>query len=194
MTTLFISRPRTSRPRASGTRRFLPVLGVFVVACTGWVFTPALAQTTAASAKCTGGPYDQFDFWLGEWRDVNSKERYAVRRIAEGCAIEEVLYGTIEGAAPIGLSVAGWDPAKGHWRELWVDAYGQVKLYYSEPGADGTFVLTTEPTKDGERWRYVYRNISSNVIDADYAVQSAADGPWRQVWASRFVRIDRKGQ
>jgi hypothetical protein len=32
-----------------------------------------------------------------------------------------------------------------------------------------------------QRWRYVYRNISSNAIDADYSVQNAIDGPWRQV-------------
>ncbi len=159
-------------------------LGMVVAACA--VFMPA----TSGSAACAGPPYDQMDFWLGEWRDVTSSERYVVRRVADGCAIEEVQFGSGDNASVIGLSVAGWDRSRGHWRQLWVDAPGQVKLYVGEPGPDGTFILTTEPVPEGERWRYVYRNITPTSVDADYSFQSVRDGPWRQIWASRFVLIN----
>ena len=132
-------------------------------------------SATSGSAACAGARYDQFDFRLGEWSDVASSERYIVRRIADGCAVEEVQFSPSDGRTIIGLGVAGWDRTRGHCRELWVDAVGQVKLYVGEPGPDGTFVLTTDPTPEGERWHYVYRNITSSAIDADYSVQSMKD-------------------
>lgn len=140
-------------------------------------------------AGCVGPPYDEFDFWLGSWQDNNSSERYFVSRTADGCAILEVQYaGPGDDSAIIGTSIAGHDSTLNTWRELWVDSQGQVKLYSGGPQADGTFVLTTARSSDGQRWRFTYRNISAETLDADYALQSG-DGAWTQVWATRYSRI-----
>ena len=54
---------------------------------------------------------------------------------------------------------------------------------------DGTVVLTSEPKAGGKRWRYTYRNIRPDGVDADYASRSGKDGAWTTVWSGRFDRI-----
>jgi hypothetical protein len=149
----------------------------------------ALLGCGHAWADCAGPPYDQFDFWLGAWHDPKAPaaEHYTVRRTAGGCAVEEVLTGGNGRIQGIGLS--GWDSAQKQWRQLWVDKDRIVTLYTGGPAADGTVVLTSEPKAGGTRFRYTYRNIRANRIDADYASRDGEDGPWTTVWSGRFDRI-----
>jgi hypothetical protein len=143
-----------------------------------------------AWAGCAGPPHDGFDFWLGAWHDPAgpAAEHYSVRRIAGGCAIEEVLTG---GNGQIqGIGLAGWDSDRKQWRQLWADSDRFVTLYMGGPTADGTFVLTSEPKADGKVWRYTYRNIRADGMDADYAWRVGEDGPWTTVWSGHFDRIE----
>jgi hypothetical protein len=145
-------------------------------------------------AACAGPPYDQFDFWLGAWHDPRAPaaEQYAVRRTAEGCAIEEVLTG---GTGQIqGIGLAGWDIERKQWRQLWVDKDRIVTVYAGGPAANGTFVLTSEPKEGGKRWRYTYRNIRAGSIDAEYDSRNGEDGPWTTVWSGHFDRIGSAGK
>jgi hypothetical protein len=154
----------------------------------------ALLGCGPAWAACDGPPHDEFDFWLGAWHDPASPpaEHYAVRRTAGGCAIEEVLTG---GNGRIqGIGVSGWDSERKQWRQLWADKDGIVTVYQGGPAADGTFVLTSEPKRGGTRWRYTYRNIRPDGVDADYASRSGEDGPWTTVWSGHFDRIGPAGQ
>jgi hypothetical protein len=66
-----------------------------------------------------------------------------------------------------------------------------VTLYQGGPVADGTFVLTSDPKDGGKRWRYIYRNIQPDGVDADYAWRVGDDGPWTTVWSGHFDRIAR---
>jgi hypothetical protein len=142
-----------------------------------------------ACAECVGPPHDQFDFWLGAWHDpaAPAAEHYAVRRTAGGCVIEEVLTG--ENGQIQGIGVSGWDSERKQWRQLWADKDRIVTFYQGGPAADGTFVLTSEPKGGGMQWRYTYRNIRSDGVDADYASRGSQDGPWITVWSGHFDRI-----
>ncbi len=142
-----------------------------------------------AWADCAGPPYDQFDFWLGAWHDPKAPaaEHYAVRRTAGGCAVEEVLVGGNGQTQGIGLS--GWDSQRKQWRQLWADKDRIVTLYTGGPAADGTVVLTPEPKAGGSQWRYTYRNIRANRIDAEYAARTGEGASWTTVWSGRFDRI-----
>lgn len=148
----------------------------------------ALLGSEPAWGECAGPPYDQFDFWLGAWHDPAAApaEHYAVRRTAGGCAIEEVLTGANGQTQGIGLS--GWDSERKQWRQLWADKDRIVTVYLGGPAADGTFVLMSEP-KRGTRWRYTYRNIRPDGMDADYASRVGEHGPWTMVWSGHFDRI-----
>src|SRR4029077_20490454 len=159
----------------------------------------ALLDPSPAWATCDGPPYDQFDFWLGAWHDpaAPAAEHYTVSRTAGGrairgaldggCAIEEVLTGANGQKQGIGLS--GWDSERQQWRHLWVDKDRIVTVYLGGPAADGTVVLTSEPKTGGMRWRYTYRNIRPDRIDADYAQRVGEGGPWTTVWSGQFDRI-----
>jgi hypothetical protein len=157
-------------------------LWLLVVCC-------ALLASGPAWADCAGPPYDQFDFWLGAWHDPASPptEHYTARRTAGGCAIEEVQTGANGQTQGIGL--AGWDSERKQWRQLWVDKDRIVTVYLGRPAADGTFVLISEPKFGGARWRYTYRNIRPDGVDADYASRVGEDGPWTTVWSGHFDRI-----
>jgi hypothetical protein len=147
-----------------------------------------------AWGACAGPPHDQFDFWLGAWHDpaAPAAEHYAVRRTAGGCAIEEVLTG---GNGQIqGIGVSGWDSERKQWRQLWADKDRIVTVYLGGPAADGTFVLTSEPKGGGIRWRYTYRNIRPDGVDAEYASRGGEDGPWTTVWSGHFDRIGPAGK
>lgn len=142
-----------------------------------------------AWAACEGPPHDQFDFWLGAWHDpaTPAGEHYAVRRTAGGCAIEEVL---IDASSQVqGVGLAGWDSERNQWRQLWADSDRIVTTYLGGPAADGRFVLTSEPKGGGKQWRYTYRNIRSDSMDADYALRDGEDRPWTTVWSGHFDRI-----
>jgi len=156
--------------------------------CLAFAFC-ALIACRPVRADCTGPPYDQLDFWLGAWHDPAAPpaEHYTVRRTAGGCAIEEVLTGANGQTQGIGLS--GWDRERKEWRQLWVDKDRIVTIYLGGPAADNTFVLTSEPKDRGIRWRYTYRNIRPDSIDADYARRVSDTGPWTTVWSGHFDRI-----
>jgi hypothetical protein len=84
-----------------------------------------------ARAACVGPPYEQFDFWLGEWHGPSAlaAEHYAVRRTAGGCAVEEVLIG---GNGQIqGIGVSGWDSGRKQWRQLWADKESIVTFIWA---------------------------------------------------------------
>jgi hypothetical protein len=154
----------------------------------------ALLGWGPAWAVCAGQPYDELDFWLGAWHDpaAPAAEHYTVRRVAGGCVIEEVLTG---GDGQIqGIGVSGWDSERKQWRQLWADKDRFVTLYMGGPATDGTFVLTSEPKGGGTRWRYTYRNIQPDGVDADYASRSTEDGPWTTVWSGHFDRIEPAGK
>ena len=141
-----------------------------------------------AWADCAGQPYDQFDFWLGAWHDPRTAAaaHYTVRRTAGGCAIEEVL--TDGNGNTEGIGLAGWDPERKQWRQLWVDRDRIVTTYLGGPALDGTFVLISEPKSGGIRWRYTYRNVRPDGMDADYASRTGEDGPWTEIWSGHFDR------
>jgi hypothetical protein len=161
-----------------------------------WLVTVfcALLSSGPAWGACAGPPHDSFDFWLGEWHDpaTNAAEHYSVRRTAGGCAIEEVLTGSNGQIA--GIGVAGWDSERKQWRQLWADSDAIVTVYVGGPVVDGTVVLTSEPKGGGVQWRYTYRNILPNGIDADYASRGAEGAPWTTVWSGHFDRIGPSGK
>jgi len=156
------------------------------------VFCASLGWRSALAA-CTGPPYDQFDFWLGSWHDpaAPAAEHYTVRRTAGGCAIEEVLTGA--SGETQGIGVSGWDSERNQWRQLWVDKDRFVTLYTGGPATNGTFVLVSEPKGRGTRWRYTYRNIRPDGVDAEYASRNGEVGSWTTVWSGHFDRIGPAG-
>ncbi len=93
-----------------------------------------------------------------------------------------------------GIGVSGWDSERKQWRQLWADSDRIVTVYVGGPAGDGTFVLTSEPKGNGTRWRYTYRSIRSDGVDAEYASRDGEDGPRTTVRSGHFDRIGPAGR
>jgi hypothetical protein len=80
---------------------------------------------------CPGPEYQQFKFWLGEWK-VNraSDGKWAgvskIEVLEPGCAILETWHSTSGGS---GHSINVYDQADGKWHQTWIDATGDQVHY-----------------------------------------------------------------
>jgi len=99
----------------------------------------------AASPKsppCSGAPYRQFDFWLGEWEVQTPKGTPAgenkVEKILDGCAIRES-WTAADGSH--GSSLTSYDGPAGRWTQTFVDDLGMVLVLDGE-FRDGKMVLS----------------------------------------------------
>ena len=117
-------------------------------------------------------------------------EHYAARRTAGGCAVEELQTGA--NGQVQGIGVAGWDTGRRQWLQLWVDKDRIVTVYVGGPAADGTVVLTSEPKAGGKRWRYTYRNIRPDGVDASMPPARAKSALGRRCGRATSIGPDRR--
>jgi hypothetical protein len=99
---------------------------------------PAPAPAPPAVPACTGAPFDQFDFWVGEWevyprlKDPARQDkapliaRSRIERLYAGCAIREN-WMPLKGTG--GGSLNAVDPATGRWHQTWIGSQpGRVEF------------------------------------------------------------------
>jgi hypothetical protein len=88
----------------------------------------AVAQVTAPAPPppqppCTGGSFDDFDFWTGEWDVYGADGEFAgtnsIRKEEYGCLLVE-RWKSASGTT--GQSYNFVDLASGKWRQVWVSA------------------------------------------------------------------------
>lgn len=151
----------------------------------------ALAGVLAITAAraCDSPEHRQLDFWLGTWREAGGGDLYRVRRVQDGCGVEEVLIDGGDGTTPIGQGLAGYDPGVGLWRQLWVDRRGQVIAYAGGPAPDGRFVLVTGPDAAGELRRFAQRAAATDEVEASYEASTDGGVTWRPFWHGRYRRV-----
>lgn len=152
-----------------------------------------LAQATNMPARA-GAPYDDFDFWLGEWDVFNEVGEPVGRNVIteeeQGCVILERW--TAAGGGT-GQSYNDVDPADGRWRQIWVsrpatidysgglDAEGRMVLqgkiaYRMRPEETRGFRGTWTPREDGTVLRYFEGE--------------AEDGSWKPWFTGIYRRAD----
>lgn len=97
-----------------------------VAAALSVLASAAAAQVTApppAPPPCTGGAFDDFDFWVGEWEVMGPKGKIAgtnsIRKEENGCLLVE-RWTSASGIT--GQSYNFVDLATGKWRQVWVSA------------------------------------------------------------------------
>jgi ketosteroid isomerase-like protein len=144
------------------TRRVLPVLALFGLACAGGAL-PAVA------APCDLPQSHEFDFWAGDWDvfDVKSASQSVahvrIDPILGGCVLRE------EYEDPTGLqgqSFSTYDPTRGRWHQSWVTNRGQLLTLEgalqgktmtlngvdrTSEGTERRVHVTWEPTPNGVR-------------------------------------------
>jgi hypothetical protein len=107
----------------------------------GAASTAAHAQATASS--CQRPEHRQFDFWIGRW-DVypTGKDKLVAHSLIEspygGCVIREH-WMPLDGTE--GGSLNTYDPANGHWHQIWMDA-ANARVSFDGGYAGGKMILT----------------------------------------------------
>ena len=102
---------------------------LFVASSAGLVPRAVSAAEPPKTATCSAAPFQQFDFWVGDWDafDVGKPDapvaRTHVSRILDGCVLLEVY----EGAdGHIGQSFSIYDASRKVWHQSWVTNRGEL--------------------------------------------------------------------
>lgn len=92
---------------------------------------PAQPQSKPPNFGCPGPEYQQFKFWIGEWRVTTTNGgKFAgdskIELLDAGCVILENWKG---GSGNSGHSLNVYDQADGKWHQTWIDATGDQVRY-----------------------------------------------------------------
>ncbi|MBI2379644.1 MAG: hypothetical protein HYV16_02665 [Gammaproteobacteria bacterium] len=138
----------------------------------------AVSQASSAPAPggkepCKDTPYNQFDFWLGDWkvhgRDGKLVGYNRIERVLNGCALRES-YRTPKGYRGTSLSI--YDRSRRRWHQTWVDNRGMLLVLEGEFREGRMLLSGADLGEDGSR---VLHRIAWSARD---------HGHVRQIWES----------
>lgn len=134
----------------------------------------------------------QFDFWLGTWDLTWGEEgrgTNTVKRILDGCIIEESFEGQMPEGMYRGISMSAYDPKQKQWRQTWVDNRGGY-LDFTGQFEDDRMILQRSMEQDGKslQQRMVWYNISADHLDWRWEKSEDGGATWSAVWAIHYTR------
>lgn len=168
---------------------------LFVSACAGTgtaTESPdAAVPATARAQACEGEAYRAFDFWLGEWTvtDEGGTLQGTNRITSEegGCLLVERWTSASGGT---GQSYNFYQPAKGSWRQVWVNA-GSVIDYEGGPTETGGMHMEgTISYRNGTA--FPFRGAWTVQADGSVRQEFAQYNPQSEAWEPWFVGIYRR--
>jgi len=145
---------------------------------------PRLLDRVRADAG--DAPWTALHFWIGEW-DVYAAATGALAgrntlTLHDGDVVHERWIG--QGAANTGESWNYWDPARGAWVQVWVDADGSVTEFVGTPQDGGILFEGVRTDRDGgtTRNRMFVRPVGNGRVRQTGT--TTADGG--QTWTPRY--------
>jgi hypothetical protein len=158
--------------------------------------TAVFAQSVAAaepakSAACTALPYQQFDFWVGDWDafEVGKPDipvaRNRVTRILGGCVLLEIYEGT---SGVTGQSFSLYDATRNVWHQSWVTNRGDLLVIEGGILAGDMVLNGSDRTNDGKRRlvRGTWKSVEGGVQET--AVRSTDGGKTWNPWFDLVFR------
>ena len=126
----------------------------------------------AQPAACTGSPYSQFDFWVGDWEVTNAQGavvgQNTITKILKGCVLHEHWRGSTGSS---GQSHNIYDLQTEQWHQTWVSDNGLLLQLDGALDERGRMVLRGETVgQDGD------------VVLNEIAWERLPSGQVRQVW------------
>jgi hypothetical protein len=170
------------------------VLVVLIVTC---VASARQSPNTAQPKPCSEPELKQLDFWVGEW-DLSWPGNKAgetdhgtnsVRRILEGCIVEEN-FSAGTAAHLRGQSVSVFDIQASKWKQTWVDNEGGYLDFVGE-FKDGQMILAREAIRPGGSkalQRMVFKNITDDEFDWSWEGSKDGGRTWTVVWPIHYKR------
>ena len=154
-----------------------------------------LSPTLMAQAKkpCDDARAAQFDFWVGDWElewdgpdgKVNKATNKIDKFLGQCIVRENFKAGNYEG-----FSTSAFDPAKGVWRQTWVDNQGG---YIALTGAwkNDMMELRTEKSKDKDGefiMRMIFTEIKKDSLVWRWQRSGDNGKSWQDKWVLRYKR------
>lgn len=152
------------------------------------------AAAAQAPPVCESAPYRAFDFWLGTWQvdlpDGQAAGRNVIAREQAGCVLVERWEGAGGGT---GMSMNFYDPAAGHWRQLWVSAGTQIDIAGNL--RDGAMVLEGTITYLQDARTRPFRGTWTPLADGRVRqfFEEAAGGEWTPWFEGVYTRVAAPG-
>jgi hypothetical protein len=165
---------------------------LLIVACSaGLVARPVPAADPATTAACTATPFQQFDFWVGDWDAFRVDKpdlpvaRNHVTRILDGCVLLEVYEGT---NGLIGQSFSIYDSSRNVWHQSWVTNRGELLVIEGGIRAGEMVLSGVDRSKEGKKRlvRGTWKSVEGGVQET--AVRSTDGG---KTWDSWFDLVFR---
>jgi hypothetical protein len=154
--------------------------------------SPALAQNAPPRPCESGGHYEDFDFWVGEWNVFTPDGRKAgtnrIDKTENGCLILERWTGAGGGT---GTSVNYYDPSRETWAQLWVSGNGVVIKIEGEL-RDGSMVLEgvlIKPGGDSQPFRGTWTPNPDGSVRQFFEISTDQGATWTSWFDGRYVRV-----
>lgn len=137
------------------------------------------------SQPCEDHPvHQQFDFWIGEWEVTNPQGQVAgynvIDRAEKGCLLVENWTSANGGS---GKSMNYYDPEEKAWKQVWVDAGGNVG--YFSGGLEGTAMHLSGKWVNPDGTSYLLRGTWTPLVDGrvrQHFEQSNDEGSTWSTW------------
>ena len=161
-----------------------------------------LLSVAVEDGPCSGPEYGQLDFWVGEWElrsmipDTSSetgwkigKARNTVRKILDGCVIEENFDGSTLPSGLVGKSYSTYSKASGKWYQTWVDNSGSY-LPFTGIFEDDRTIFRMERERNGKIFlsQMVFYNIEENSLTWDWESSKDDGKTWKLQWRIEYSR------
>ena len=163
-----------------------------------------LAELSVAvkDGTCSGPEYSQLDFWVGEWElhsmipDTTSetgwrisKARNTIRKILDGCVIEENFDGSTLPNGLVGRSYSTYSKGKGKWYQTWVDNSGSY-LPFTGIFEDDRTIFRMKRERNGKIFlsQMVFYNIEENSLTWDWESSGDNGETWNLRWRIEYTR------
>ena len=154
------------------------------------------AATQSPPNPCAAKEQKQFDFWVGEWNLTWPGQKAgemdhgtnSIKRILDGCVVEESFSGQVTHLR--GISVSTFDLNAGKWKQTWVDNEGGYLDFVGEL-KDGQLILQREASSKGGAktlQRMVWKNITANELDWSWEASSDGGKTWQVQWPIHYKR------
>jgi hypothetical protein len=174
-------------PPAASDRRLVPsLLFMLTLSAAG----PAVAQ---GQQGCVAPEYRQFDFWVGSWSVTTPKGQAAgtnrVEKVLGGCVLQEHWASSNGGD---GTSLNMWNAADSTWRQVWMDAGGNLlelkgKLVGKEMVLSGTRPTAGQPdqvTIDRVTWT----PLANGTVRQLWESSTDGGGTWTTAFDGLYAR------
>ena len=168
---------------------------VFIITLFAFTFFAGLTIALTIDGNCNSENSRQFDFWIGNWSldwknadGTNGKGTNVVKKIYDGCVIEENFDGTP--SIPLkGKSFSVYDEKNKIWKQTWVDNNGSY-LDFKGGMIDNKMILKRNFNLNGNKifQRMIFYNIGENEFDWNWEKSTDEEKTWQLLWKIHYMR------